>query len=96
MLRDVTRVLLAHSLALLSLFVACEEIEVIEKSTCDSMRACRAELPTVMRAIRVSQFGSPDVLQLRENVVVPKPSVNEVAKYLHTRALEVDYISELY
>eukprot|EP00118_Oscarella_pearsei_P025135 m.307591 g.307591 ORF g.307591 m.307591 type:complete len:358 (+) comp42491_c0_seq1:67-1140(+) len=44
----------------------------------NSMQACRSALPSVMRAIRVSEFGAPEVLQLRKNVVVPQPSVTEV------------------
>ena len=33
----------------------------------------------VMRAVRVSQFGGPEVLKIESNVPVPKPENNEVS-----------------
>ena len=32
-----------------------------------------------MRAVRVSQFGGPEVLKIESEVPVPKPSKNEVS-----------------
>lgn len=37
-----------------------------------------ARLATIMRAIRVHQFGGPEVLKLETNVPVPKPAAGQV------------------
>lgn len=41
------------------------------------MRACLSSLSNLMKAIRVSEFGDPSVLKLRD-VIIPSPSHNEV------------------
>lgn len=33
-----------------------------------------------MKAIRVSEFGDPSVLKLREDVIIPSPGQNEVVR----------------
>ena len=35
----------------------------------------------IMRAVRVSQFGGPEVLKLESQVPVPSPSKNEVSLF---------------
>lgn len=40
--------------------------------------SCRAALPGVMRAIRVSCFGGPQVLEIKQDVPLPKPKKGEV------------------
>lgn len=38
----------------------------------------RSAISTIMRAIRVTEFGGPQVLKLETNVPVPRPSEDQV------------------
>lgn len=38
----------------------------------------RSALKTIMNAIRVTEFGGPQVLKLETNVPIPKPAQDEV------------------
>ncbi len=40
-------------------------------------------LPTMMKAIRVNQFGSPEVLKIQGDVPIPRPSPNQVLIKVH-------------
>ena len=46
------------------------------------MTATRMALPSIMRAIRLSEFGGPEILKVATEVVLPKPGPSEVIRKL--------------
>ena len=44
------------------------------------MKAARMALPSVMRAVRLSEFGGPELLKPSSDVPVPKPGPGEVCR----------------
>ena len=43
----------------------------------------RMALPSVMRAIRLTEFGGPELLKVSKNVAIPKPGQNEVFLFVY-------------